>query len=270
MKNNYKIDIIMGIYNCENYLEKSINSLINQSFDSWRLILCDDGSTDKTYNVAKKYASKYKDKIILLKNRKNMGLNYTLNKCLEQAKSKYIARQDGDDYSDPNRLQEQYYFLENNKQYDFVSSGINLFDEKGIWGKIILKEEPKYEDFVKGSPFCHASVMIKRESLIKVGGYSLDKNTHRVEDYDLWINLYLAGFKGYNMQKVLYYACDDLAAIKRKNYRNRINEVKVKLKALKSFNLPLFNIIYIFKPILLIIFPTFLYKLFRKNKLKNR
>ena len=67
------------------------------TYPDWELIMCDDGSTDHTYAIAEKYKNAYPEKIQLLKNPSNKGLNYTLNRCLEVAKGEYIARMDGDD-----------------------------------------------------------------------------------------------------------------------------------------------------------------------------
>src|SRR5699024_2253424 len=92
------VSVIMGIYNCEETLSQSINSIIDQTYTDWELILCDDCSLDNTYNIAKTFADQLKN-IVLLKNSKNEGLNYTLNKCLRYAKGQYIARMDGDDIS---------------------------------------------------------------------------------------------------------------------------------------------------------------------------
>ena len=78
----YKITVIMGIYNCEKTLDEAIASLFSQTYSGWKLVMCDDGSTDGTYEVAKKYAENY-DNIVLVKNEKNLGLNATLNHCLE-------------------------------------------------------------------------------------------------------------------------------------------------------------------------------------------
>ena len=96
-ENEVMISVIMGIYNCAGTLSEAIESILNQTITNWELIMCDDGSTDDTYNVAKEYALVHKEKIVLLKNKKNMGLNYTLNRCLSVAKGNYIARMDGDD-----------------------------------------------------------------------------------------------------------------------------------------------------------------------------
>ena len=80
------ISVIMGVYNCASTLDGAVNCIINQTYPKWELIMCDDASTDDTYTVAKKYAQMYPDKISLLRNKKNHGLNYTLNKCLKSAR----------------------------------------------------------------------------------------------------------------------------------------------------------------------------------------
>ena len=91
-----KVSIIMGIYNCADTLEEAVESILQQTYDDWELIMCDDGSMDSTYEIATRFSRQYEN-IIAFQNEKNMGLNYTLNKCLEKAKGEYIARMDGDD-----------------------------------------------------------------------------------------------------------------------------------------------------------------------------
>ena len=107
-----KISVIMGIYNCASTLKEAIECIINQTFLDWELIMCDDGSTDNTIKVAQKYVEKYPEKIFLLVNKENRGLNYTLNRCLSIAKGIYIARMDGDDLCSPNRFQREVDILE--------------------------------------------------------------------------------------------------------------------------------------------------------------
>ena len=90
-----RISVIIGIYNCASTLVEALDSLYAQTYQNFKIILCEDGSGDNTYQIAKDYASKH-DNIVLLKNEKNMGLNYTLNHCLEYADTELIARMDGD------------------------------------------------------------------------------------------------------------------------------------------------------------------------------
>lgn len=129
-----KVSIIMGIYNCADTLEKAIESILQQTYDDWELIMCDDGSMDSTYEIATRFSRQYEN-IITFQNEKNMGLNYTLNECLKKAKGEYIARMDGDDISLPTRLEKEVTFLEQHKEYAIVSTNMVYFDENGDWGK---------------------------------------------------------------------------------------------------------------------------------------
>lgn len=266
-----KISIIMGIYNCEKYLAESIESIINQTFNDWELIMCDDGSKDKTYNIAQEYSQKYPNKIYLLKNERNMGLNYTLNKCLKDARGEYIARQDADDISLPQRIEKELFFLEENLEYAIVSTNMVCFDNKnGEWGNSHFKEKPQNIDFVSGSPFCHASAMIKKNALDSVNGYTVDDKFLRVEDYYLWFKLYKKGYKGYNIKETLYKVRDDKDAYARRTWKNRLNEVRVKKLGFKMLNIPIKYYPYIYRPILVGLLPKGIYdKLHRAKLYKN-
>ena len=96
---NPKISVLMGIYNCADTLPQAVASIQKQTYPNWELILCDDGSSDHTYEVAQALAAK-DDRIVLLHNDRNLGLNQTLNACLAVATGDYIARMDGDDDCD--------------------------------------------------------------------------------------------------------------------------------------------------------------------------
>ena len=190
-----KISILMGIYNCSPTLAEAIDSILNQTCQDWEMILCDDGSQDDTCHIANNYAEQYPDKIILLKNETNQGLNYTLNKCLQHARGEYIARMDGDDISLPTRLEKELTFLEKHPEYDIVSTPMIFFDENGDWGRNYSIRQPQKKDFIKHSPvFCHAPCMIRRQAMMKVGGYTVNPKMLRFEDVNLWFKLYAAGY----------------------------------------------------------------------------
>ena len=141
--------------------------------------------------------------MVLLKNKENRGLNYTLNRCLKMATGKYIARMDGDDICLPERFAVEYEILEKEKAISIVSTDMGYFDETGIWGNISHPEYPKKEDFLHGSPFCHAPCMVRKEAYDAVKGYTEKKRLLRVEDYHLWIRMLMNGYKGYNLEDIL-------------------------------------------------------------------
>ena len=261
----YKISVIMGIYNCAPTLAEALDSLLNQTYQSFKVIMCDDGSTDNTIEVAKAYANKY-DNIVLLRNPHNMGLNYTLNYCLQYADSEYIARMDGDDISLPTRLEKEIHFLDNHPEYAIVSCPMIHFDEKGDFKTGTVRTNfPKKKDFIYGTPFCHAPCLVRREAYLKVGGYSVDKKLLRVEDYHLWMKMYAAGFKGAILNEPLYKMRDDRNAIARRTIRNRINETYVRHIGYNMLKLPWYYQIYAIKPLLVGILPKSIYLYFHRK-----
>lgn len=264
-----KISVIMGIYNCEDTLREAIDSIVNQTVTDWELILCDDGSKDGTYDIAKKYEANIPRKVIVLKNDENRGLNYTLNRCLKSAKGMYIARMDGDDRCSPKRFEKELAVLEQEPEISIVSSDMEHFDETGTWGRISHPEYPQKADFVGGTPFCHAPCMVKREAYEAVGGYSEEKWTLRVEDYHLWIKMYAAGYKGKNIPLPLYQMRDDRNAYARRKFKYRINEALVKLYAVKALKLPVWKSVYALRPIIVGLMPAKIYDYLHKKRLNG-
>lgn len=260
----------MGIYNCEKYVAEAIECILNQTYEDWELIMCDDGSTDQTYRIAEKYKNVYSEKIQLLKNPSNKGLNYTLNRCLKVAKGEYIARMDGDDLCSSDRLAKEADILNRRKDIAIVSTFLEYFDEDGVWGICKYKEYPQKKDFLRGSQFCHAASMVRKEAFEKVNGYTVDKRLLRVEDYHLWMKMYAAGYRGYNIQEPLYQMRDDKNAFNRRKFKYRINETFVKLLIIKNFKLPAYSYFFAFKPVIIGLLPTVVYKFFHKMRLKNK
>ena len=212
-----KISVIMGIYNCEEYLEEAIQCILDQTYTDWELIMCDDGSSDQTYSIAEKYEKLYPNKIRLLKNIENKGLNYTLNRCLQVATGDYIARMDGDDRCSADRFEKEVAVLDNRND---ISCGSKSRQECSI------------------SP---AASMVRKEAFEKVDGYTVDQRLLRVEDYHLWMKMYAEGYKGYNIQEPLYQMRDDKNAFSRRTFKYRINETYVKILIIKNFGLPVYR-----------------------------
>lgn len=262
-----RISVLMGIYNCAGTLPEAIDSILVQTYENWELILCDDGSKDNTYTVAEEYRRQFPEKIILLKNDRNRGLNYTLNRCLEHASGAFIARMDGDDLCDPDRFEKELAALEAHPEIAVVSTAMTYFDEQGTWrqGKPVLF--PEKENFMHGTPFCHAPCMIRRSVMEKIGGYTDDPKYLRVEDYDLWVKLYAAGYRGMNLAEPLYHMRDDRNATSRRKFRYRINEARVICKAIRLLKLPGWNYIRALRPILVGMMPMWLYEKLHKMRL---
>ncbi|PJW13250.1 glycosyl transferase [Geobacillus sp. Manikaran-105] len=263
-----KVSVIMGIYNCSTTLAESIDSILAQTYKNWELILCDDNSTDDTYRIAREYAEKYNN-IILLRNEKNMGLAATLNRCLEYVSGKYVARMDGDDISLPERFQKQVAFLESNPEYSVVGTGMISFDEKGDIGIKLGIPEPKPTDLAKNNPFMHATIMMRTEVYKALNGYRVTSYTRRTEDIDLWFRFFAAGFKGYNMQEALYKVREDRTAYKRRKFKYYLDAARLLFEGIRLLNLPARYYLFVLKPILSGLTPNFLLKKYHEFRVKK-
>jgi len=136
-----KLSILMGVHNGAPTLDRAIQSILEQDYLNWEFIICDDGSTDNTWETLSKYTSH--ENFTILQNITNHGLGYTLNKCLKKACGEYIGRMDADDISYPHRLGEQVKFLEKNPQVSVVGTYASIYDENGlIWGQNCPPTEP--------------------------------------------------------------------------------------------------------------------------------
>ena len=263
------ISVIMGIYNCADTLSEALDSLFAQTVEEFELILCDDGSSDDTYEVAGQYQALHPTQIVLLQNEKNQGLNHTLNRCLSVAKGRYIARMDGDDRCSSDRFEKELRVLEENPSISIVSTDMRYFDETGTWGLIAHPTDPEPKDFLHGTPFCHAPCMVRREAYEAVGGYTEDARLLRVEDYNLWTKMYEIGLRGRNIHEPLYEMRDDRNAYIRRKFKYRLNEAYAMNLAVKKLRLPVYGYLYSLRPILVGLLPKKLYDVLHKKKLQK-
>lgn len=264
------VSIIMGVYNAgsRQILADAVESIRSQTFTDWEWIICDDGSTDDTCRILQEFCKSDK-RIHLIKNEKNQGLAAALNHCLAFAKGNYIARMDADDVSLPKRIEKEIKFLESHPEYHLTGTNASLFDEKGDWGLRRMPEIPVRQDFLWGSPFIHPTVIIRRDALMQVEGYRSAKETWRTEDYDLFMRLYAAGYRGYNIQETLYRFREDKEARKRKKYRYRLDEAKVRWNGFRLMGLMPKGILYVVKPLIVGLLPYALLVRLRGEKNKK-
>lgn len=249
-----KVSFILPTHNAENTIDRCINSIINQIYTDWEIICCDDCSTDGTLN--KLYQWKEKDsRITVLKNTKNSRAGFSRNRCFEVAKGEYLAQIDDDDYCAPNRLEEQVKFLDEHPEIGFVGTNAYLFDEHGIWGTFNVVEKPEKEDFISNSCFVNPSIMLRKTAVDTVGGYRISKETRRSEDYDMFMRMYAAGIKGYNIQKQLVYYYRGEKSFPKCKYEFRVDEAKVRYKNFKELGLLPKSFLYVVKPLIVGLIP---------------
>ena len=196
-----KVSVLMCTNRLDNFFYQSMQSLIDQVFDGFDIILILNGEASDSFEKLKMHYSKYP--VVNIYKSTLYGLTHSLNLGLEYASGKYIARMDADDISDPYRLVTQYNYLENNPETSVCGSNYSKIDESGnLIGHAVLPENDaqiKRALFFK-NPICHPSVMYRRDLVLSVGGYL---GGLHAEDYDLWTRLRLKKVKFYNIQKNL-------------------------------------------------------------------
>lgn len=260
--------VIMGVYNCKNIelLEKSIHSIICQTYTDWEFLICDDGSTNGTKEQLQRLG-KLDPRIQILGYEKNRGLSGALNECLKYAKGKYIAREDDDDYSELDRLKKQVDFLENHHEFDLVGSNATVINDTGVWGQYTTPEYPQKTDFLWNSPFLHPSIMITKKAIDALEGYRSYKHIGRCEDYDLFMRFYAKGYRGYNIQENLYnYWIQNDPNVNYRPMNIRINEAVVRYKGFKAMGILGKGIPFILKPVVLGLIPSRLFSKLRKTQ----
>lgn len=192
------ISVLMCVKNGEDYLEKTIKSILNQSYSNFEFIIIVNCSTDDSLRIIKKFD----DKRIKVFETNICQLSYNLNFGLEISKGKYIARIDADDVAKPDRLKRQLSHIK--KGFDVVGSNIDLIDEKGEVFKTL--EFPELDKTIRNkiyykSVIAHPAVMFKKEVVLNNGGYLGGKYA---QDYDLWLRLMRDNkLKFYNIQESL-------------------------------------------------------------------
>ena len=178
---NPAISVIMSVFNAEDTIEDCVKSILNQTFDSFELLIVNDASTDNTHKLLEKFSKKDK-RIKIFTNSENIGLTKSLNFMLSKAKGKYIARQDADDISLPKRFEKQIEFIQSRKFDIVVSRAKKLHDESII---------PKFSFIIPSkilirfkNPFIHGTLFASKDLLTKLNFYN--EEFYYAQDYELF------------------------------------------------------------------------------------
>jgi len=201
------VSVLMPCYNATETLVATLESLARQTLSDFELIVVDDGSTDGTLDILRKWASR--DQRIRLVIQAHAGIVKALNAGLDKCRSGYIARMDADDITHPERLSKQVAFLDGHPDFVLVSCQVKGFPAENVrqgfqvyleWQNSLLTDEVIRREIFIESPFAHPSVTARKEWVLKVGGY---QDHGWPEDYDLWLRLYLAGARFAKLPEVL-------------------------------------------------------------------
>lgn len=228
----------MATYNCAPTIDEAVNSIVAQTHSSWELVICDDASTDGTYEALEQLAARHSGRIKLLRNAENRKLPYSLNKCLEVSVGELIARMDGDDLSQPQRFARQMQYLEDHPEIDMVGSSMRRFDKEGLSDVLHPPEHPDRETLRRDVPFCHATIMARRHVFEALNGYVVAPRTVRSQDIDLWFRFFHLGFRGDNILEPLYLVREDLDAVRRRTIKSRFYVFQTTIKGFSLLDYP--------------------------------
>jgi len=248
-ENHPLVSVIIACYNAEKYIDTCLTALCSQTYSNIEIIICDDASKDESWRILEKWAN-LDSRIKILRNESNLFAASTRNRCFECANGDYFAIQDVDDISKPNRIE----MLMNeilNDNVDFVSSGVDNFDEDP---SIIMSQTyhkttyPTKYNFLWGVSFFHPATLFKKECIKAVGGYRVAKETRRGQDYDMFMRLYAAGFKGKNLKTSLYLYRLDAANYKRRDFSSTIDEYLIRKANYKRLHMSIIGFPFTLKP----------------------
>ena len=219
------ISVLMPVRNSEIFVAQALESILLQTFTDFELIIVNDGSTDNTLSIIKKYD----DNRIRLFESDHKGVAYQTNFAAMHSKGKYLTKMDADDISHANRLAEHYSFLEKNSNVELVGNNIRLIDSRnknlGIMKFPESNEDINYFLPVRPTVF-NGTMTVSRKIFEALGGYNDQLEVG--EDHDFLIRFCSAGYNCYNIQKELY-----LYRI----YERRENERKIAMQNKISYEL---------------------------------
>ncbi len=189
----------MSVYNDEKNIDKSIESIMSQTYKNLELHILDDGSNDKTWKIINKYKTEYQN-IFIYRNNSNLGLTKSLNYLVDQTNGEIIARHDSDDLSHPERIEKQLNIM-TKYNLDFCTTRAQIIQNNKITPKfsyyIPKKIVIKYKN-----PFIHGTLMIKKRVIVNLGMY--DENFYYAQDYKLMTDLLNINSK-YKILRTPYY-----------------------------------------------------------------
>ncbi len=187
MKNNPKITVLMTVYNGGKYLSASIESVLNQRFSDFELLIINDCSTDNSVDVINSFRD---ERIVLHHNKKNLGQTTSLNIGIKLASAEYIARIDADDIAFPDWLKKQMDFVSNHCEYAVVSAGAVVIDENGKVTRTYIPPASRQDILLRAlldSPINHVGSIMHKKVIVSCGGY--DERYKIIADYKLWSDL---------------------------------------------------------------------------------
>ncbi len=264
------VSVLMSVYNGDNplFLRKSIESIVNQSYDNIEIILVGDGLTKlELIHEIEKLQQEYIIVLNYFPQDVNKGLAVCMNEALFLAKGDFMARMDADDIMHSQRVEKQLSYLNKHKEIDIVGSWIIEFNIDSGAKKLVsfpLTHDGMLKSFGKRNPVAHPSVLMRKEFFKKAGNYPIDTVTD--EDTMLWLNAFLGGCKFANIEEPLTnMRVSDSFYGRRAGFSKAYSDLKNRLKVVSCLRLSGLNYLFAFARFVIQIIPSstftkFMYK----------
>lgn len=263
------VSVAMAVRNEEQWVAESIRSILGQTFTDFELIITDDASTDRTADILRSWAAR-DSRIRLVSNARQQGLARSLNRMIDMAKGRWIARMDGDDRARADRLEKQAAFLAAHPDFGMVGSFCREIDAHGrvrsLWARPTGDRELKGA-LLRRNPFIHSSILIRRSVVLAVGGY--DPARRYAQDYDLWLRV-AQRYPVANIPEPLIDLRVDWSRLAAKNRTARRYEYTILRDHLRNNRRLFFHRIHLLRPLALWLLPSWVMMPLKKIQRKLR
>lgn len=260
-----EVSVVMAEYNTkEEDLCTAIESILAQTFQNFEFIIVDDCGKNDLNEIIKKYNDK---RIKIVKNDRNRGFVYSLNHGIKEAKGKYIVRMDTDDISDKTRIEKLYDYITKHPEYAVVGTKAVEFSEDKEFGILGKPGEKTKKDIMNGNIIIHATAIIKKEAIEKIGYY---KEYTRAEDLVLWCELLLAGYRLYTIDEVLYRYRTNPQDYNKRKLKYRKGEIKARWTYYPKLGADFKDYLVIVKSIISGIMPIWFVRFYREKFVLNK
>lgn len=236
-------------------LERSIGSILAQTYTNLEFIICQNGSSEAACRLLKTLAAE-ESRIHLIDGTGANTLAQKLNRCIQAAQGRWIARMDDDDFSEPERLERQMSYLLQHPECAFVGCQVRLVQEGREIETRRLPERPNLQDFLFTQPYIHPTLVFRKEALDTINGYCEAARCVGCEDYDLLLRLYEHGCFGANLQSVYFSYTVPPARVSNRTFRMRYNEMRTRFVLFRRLKLLPKALPYVLKPVLVGMIPV--------------
>lgn len=249
------ISILISVYNGQTDVLKTLESIYNQTYTDWEIVVVDDGSTDGTWHLLQEAKKEHPNKITIVRNEENIGLTKSLIKAEKMAKGDFLGRLDVGDIFLPQKLEKQMQFFEENPAYGLLGTtcvNMSIFPYRVKQTQPTTTDQEIRKIIFKKNPLAHSTIVIKRDLYHKAGGY--DPMVRYGQDYDLWLRM-INHCKVANLKEVLCVRSVGWGSISYKNQKAQMFQcIKTRLKYMNKSKPE--NYLYLMEPALLIIIPN--------------